>query len=969
MSPTTVTGTAVAPLPTVSAGSAARRVASKELGVLFGTPVAYLVIGLFVTVTLFTVFWGEAYFARNVADVRPLFEWMPLLLVFLAAALTMRLWSEERSRGTLEYVSTLPVSTASFVVGKFLACTTLLLLALALTAPLPLTVSQLGDLDWGPVWAGYLGAALVGAAYVALGLFVSACSRSQISALIVASVLGVGLYYLDHPLLAAAVGVDAAAVLSQLSSHARFESIARGVLDVRDLTYFLTLTAALLALTVYALLRAGWAADGSARRHRRANLGIALIVANLALVNVWLAPFNSLRLDTTEGRIYSISPATQNYLDQLTEPLLIRAYLSERTHPLLAPLAPRLADLLREFEVAGTGRVRVEILDPLSDPAMEDEANNKYGITPVPFQVADRHQSSLVNAYFDVLLQYGDEFQVLTFQDLIEVKVAGEADLDVELRNPEYDLTRGIKQVLYGFQGGASLFENIGANVEAIAYVSAEARLPAELVAFRGVVEDVFAELSEESQGKFSYQFVDPNAGDGALAAELADDLGMRPMSLSLLDTEGFYFYLTASDGSTLLQLPLPDALSAESFRQLMEDGLQRFATGVLKAVGYVAPQPPAASPFGPPPVGESYRVLREVLAGDFEVRDVDLDSGAVPVDLDALMVIDPTALSERAVFALDQYLMRGGTVLLATAPKAVELSAQSLSLADRDSGLAEWLAYHGVRLSDALVLDERSGALPVPVTREAGGFTFQDIALLDYPYLVDVRDDGLSAEHPATASVAQVTLPWVSAIELGEPTAERSQQVLLRSSSASWLSRSSNLMPSFDAAGEPVFAPEGELASRPLAVLLEGRFESFFDAPPLAMAAEADDEANAESPPEGLLRRSPESARLIVIGSNSFAADGMLQMIGSAQGAIYSNSLLFVSSLVDWAVEDQSLLSIRSRGHFNRTLTVDSDTARFWERINYAAAVVGLLLVYGLWRVISGVRARRRLAAIGAPL
>ena len=87
----------------------------------------------FLAVTLFVFFWGEAYFARNIADVRPMFEWMPVLLVFLSAALTMRMWSEERRTGTLEFVATLPVSGWEFVLGKFLACWALLAVALLLT--------------------------------------------------------------------------------------------------------------------------------------------------------------------------------------------------------------------------------------------------------------------------------------------------------------------------------------------------------------------------------------------------------------------------------------------------------------------------------------------------------------------------------------------------------------------------------------------------------------------------------------------------------------------------------------------------------------------------------------------------------------------------------------------------------------------------------------------------------------------
>jgi len=104
-----------------------RRVAAKEVTLFFASPVAYLFLAAFAAVTLFVFFWGEAFFSRNIADVRPLFEWMPVLLIFLASTLTMRLWSEERRTGTLEHVLTQPAPLWCFVLGKFLGCLVLLL--------------------------------------------------------------------------------------------------------------------------------------------------------------------------------------------------------------------------------------------------------------------------------------------------------------------------------------------------------------------------------------------------------------------------------------------------------------------------------------------------------------------------------------------------------------------------------------------------------------------------------------------------------------------------------------------------------------------------------------------------------------------------------------------------------------------------------------------------------------------------
>ncbi|MGR9046840.1 MAG: ABC transporter permease, partial [Gammaproteobacteria bacterium] len=166
-----------------------RRIADKEVTLFFASPIAYLFLASFAAVTLFIFFWGEAFFSRNIADVRPLFEWMPILLIFLASTLTMRLWSEERRTGTLEHVYTQPVPLWHFVIGKFAGCLFLLVIALAMTLPLPLTVSIIGDLDWGPVWAGYLATFLLGAAYLSIGLFVSARSDNQIVSLISAVAL------------------------------------------------------------------------------------------------------------------------------------------------------------------------------------------------------------------------------------------------------------------------------------------------------------------------------------------------------------------------------------------------------------------------------------------------------------------------------------------------------------------------------------------------------------------------------------------------------------------------------------------------------------------------------------------------------------------------------------------------------------------------------------------------------------
>ena len=170
----------------------------------------------------------------------------------------------------------------------------------------------------------------------------------------------------------------------------------------------------------------------------------------------------------------------------------------------------------------------------------------------MPFQVSDRYQASLVNSYFDVLLQYGDEYEVLGFRELIEIKVRGESELDVQLRNPEYDLTRTIKNIVYGFQGGDSVFTNISDPVVFTGYVSADQKLPESLISLRQNFVSVLEELESDSKGNFSWELLDPEQGQGALAQSIAEDYGFQPMAASLFDQNRFYFYLTLSDGETV---------------------------------------------------------------------------------------------------------------------------------------------------------------------------------------------------------------------------------------------------------------------------------------------------------------------------------------------------------------------------------------------------------------------------------
>lgn len=213
------------------------RIFRKEFHVYFVSPIAYIVVAIFLLVTGW--FFFSPFFLYNQASLRGFFDLLPLTLSFLVPAVTMRLLAEEFNVGSYETLLTLPVTFTDVVGGKFLAAVALIGVMLLPTVSYPITIAFMGDLDWGPVIGGYLGALLLGAAFAAIGLFASALTRNQIVAFILGMIICFALtlvdkmlFFLPGPLLS---------VFQYLGADYHFQNIARGVIDTRDVLYFLSL--------------------------------------------------------------------------------------------------------------------------------------------------------------------------------------------------------------------------------------------------------------------------------------------------------------------------------------------------------------------------------------------------------------------------------------------------------------------------------------------------------------------------------------------------------------------------------------------------------------------------------------------------------------------------------------------------------------------------------------------------------
>lgn len=930
-------------------------VVKKELRGYFNSALAVIFLAVFLAFSLAMFFWLEKFFARGLADLRPLFKWMPVTLIILASALSMRLWADERRAGTLEVLLTLPVPRWQLVLGKFIAGMLLFAVALALTFGLPITVSRMGNLDLGPVVGGYLATLLLAAAYLAIGMCVSAATDNQIIAFVGTAAL-CGVTWV--------IGLLDWKVARLLGTGVRFESVARGVLDLRDLAYYGGIVCTGIALNVLLLQRLTWSRGARGRARRMAAvLGVALVAANAIVLDLWLAPVRRARIDLTQGGTYSLSDSTHTVLAGLQETLLIRGYFSEKTHPQLAPLVPELRDLLEEYRIAGGGKVRVEIIDPSGpEDAPRDseaarraldamrEAKERFGIDPTPFQFATTTEQSIVNGYFAVAIAYGDQHVVVGFTDLLaERRVEGKSE--VTLKNPEYELTKAIKKTVAEFSSVDALFSSTPGKIQLTAYIT-PATLPENLKDGPDKLKKVVDELAKQSGGKLAYTVVEPRSDDEK--RELFNKYGLRPYALDLFGTQSYYFHLLLQVGDRPVRITPPASAGEAELKTALTEGLKRAAPGFTRVVGMWTPPalPPQPAMHGMPPQQmpppQQFRVLQQALSGNYEVRDVSLTS-PVPDEVEALVLAGPANLDAKAAEHLDQFVMRGGALVALAGRNRLNLLGGGLSIEKVTTGLESVFQKWGITVAEDMVMEpeDSSEALPMPENVDMGnGMAVRRFRNLPYPFFVKVDSSQMSGSA-ITGGLSGSVLHWASPVKAETKVGDdqRQVEVLMTSSGGAWLTPSSVVEPDLRTYPElgfpgPGQAPADKKGTQVLAVAIKGGFASSV-AKPEKVEGQPKDAAAPQ-----LIDHSPPDARIVVFGSSAFASDDLLQLADRLQSDFAKSNLELVHNAVDWTLADTELLAIRSRTTATRALTVSSDARARWIWANGAIAVAGLVLV-----------------------
>ncbi len=390
----------------------------RETAAYFNSAIAYIFIIVFVLLNggLFMT----QFFLFGRADMRPFFAALPLFLSIFLPAVTMRLWAEERKGNTLELLLTFPMKTEELVLGKFLASLLFYMAALAGTLSIPLMMRFLGNPDLGATAGAYLGSIFLGAFFLAVGIFVSGLCRDQIVAFILGMMICFSLHLIGTEFVASSIDgwIPGIGTLLRnfVGTERHFDSFAKGVIDGRDVFYFMSGTLIFLVLN-------GFWLEGRMRPKAKAIFTTAVAIsAGIFLFGNWLFAGIPLgRFDLTEGQIYTIAPATKKILRDLKAPVTAKLYISpvEKMPTGMKTLEQDIKDKLDELRIAARGNFQYKIFHMEAanvteggkaggEESLEQQLSGK-GIRPFQVQSIEADEVGVRLVYSSITLAYKEK--------------------------------------------------------------------------------------------------------------------------------------------------------------------------------------------------------------------------------------------------------------------------------------------------------------------------------------------------------------------------------------------------------------------------------------------------------------------------------------------------------------------------------------------------------------------------------
>jgi len=437
----------------------------KELNDFLNSLIGYIVITVFLLIIgLFLWVFPLQFniFDNGFANVDGLFLLGPFVFLFLIPAITMRSFADEQKSGTIELLMTQPLTAMQVILAKFFAGVVLVLFSLLPTLIYVLTVYLLGlppgNLDLGSIWGSYAGLLLLGAAFVSIGIFASSLADNQIVAFILAVFISflayIGFEFIYTFVLSGKTGL----LIQSLGLNAHYSSMSRGVIDTRDLIYFLSVIALFILMTRLRLESRRWNLRG--QQAIRALLAVAIIL----VVNV-IASFIFTRVDLTAEKRYSLSPVTRHMLRELKDDVFFRVYLDGELPPAFRRLSNETREMLNEFR-AYSDHIHYEFIDPSASPNAR-ERNDTYmllmeqGIQPTDLRVNKKGESSQLIIFPGAIISYqGREIPVQLL--MTQMGQDPQLVLNNSIQGLEYNLGNAVDKLIHTTKPRVAILEGQG---------------------------------------------------------------------------------------------------------------------------------------------------------------------------------------------------------------------------------------------------------------------------------------------------------------------------------------------------------------------------------------------------------------------------------------------------------------------------------------------------------------------------
>ena len=385
----------------------------KELKSYFDNPTAYIILIVFLVLWEFLFFRGA--FLTGESSLRGMFDYLPWLFLFLIPAITMGSISQEKKEGTLEFLLTHPLRDSELILGKFLASFLFSAIALLFVFPLAWTFSKYGSFDWGALLGQYLGGIFMASVMIALGIFVSSIFSSQTSAMLVSIVANLFLMIIGYEMVTDRLPLALAPILEQLSVVTHFNSMSRGVIDLRDVWYFLSATIVFLSLAYLTLVKMRIGNNKKAYKNHQA--GVILFIGICILTNAFSGKIVG-RIDLTQNKIYTLSNTTKELVSNLgdlvgEDNVNITVYTSDKLPAQMQSVIRDTMDVLKDYKTYGGGKIVLSQKNT-TDAAVAKVAN-QLGIKEIQFNVVSQEQFQVNKGYLGIAVTYKDAHEVIPF--------------------------------------------------------------------------------------------------------------------------------------------------------------------------------------------------------------------------------------------------------------------------------------------------------------------------------------------------------------------------------------------------------------------------------------------------------------------------------------------------------------------------------------------------------------------------